>query len=289
MPWDDAIVVSAGKLRKLWDSLSELRSSLCEGRLKRTVLRPALLIVKTAQFTQFFRQVWRHNIKIAQFNWECIEHFRPIPKDPSWILGRNTGCPDRHFSWFYSAPTVNFRVSSLGYARTTFIQITASFHSPFNLRSKNTVWYTDVVVKQTTELEFCKCQTHPASYNQRLMGSLELRRSGREAYNSSSSAGSNNSGAVPTLLSTPAERGVQYKCNFAFVAVFLLVWPLLPGHCRCRGLLLHLITRNYKSAGLLWVRDRPVAETCAWQHPFTGDTFMLPAGFEPAVPARKRP
>ena len=26
---DDAIVVSAGKLRKLWDSLSELRSSLC--------------------------------------------------------------------------------------------------------------------------------------------------------------------------------------------------------------------------------------------------------------------
>jgi hypothetical protein len=30
---DDAIVVSAGKLRKLWDSLSELRSSLCERRL----------------------------------------------------------------------------------------------------------------------------------------------------------------------------------------------------------------------------------------------------------------
>ena len=46
-----------GKLRKLWDSLSELRSSLCERRLKRTVLRPALLPVKTVQFTQFFRQV----------------------------------------------------------------------------------------------------------------------------------------------------------------------------------------------------------------------------------------
>jgi hypothetical protein len=30
VPWDDAIVVSAGKLRKLWDSLSELRSSVCE-------------------------------------------------------------------------------------------------------------------------------------------------------------------------------------------------------------------------------------------------------------------
>jgi hypothetical protein len=45
------------ELRKLWDSLSELRSSLCERRLKRTVLRPTLLPVKPAQFTPFFRQV----------------------------------------------------------------------------------------------------------------------------------------------------------------------------------------------------------------------------------------
>ena len=30
MPCDDAIVVSAGKLRKLWHWLSELHSSLCE-------------------------------------------------------------------------------------------------------------------------------------------------------------------------------------------------------------------------------------------------------------------
>jgi hypothetical protein len=52
-----AIVVSAGKLWKLWDSLSELRSSLCERRLERTVLRAALLPVKTAQFTQFLCQV----------------------------------------------------------------------------------------------------------------------------------------------------------------------------------------------------------------------------------------
>jgi hypothetical protein len=51
------IVVSAGKLRKLWDSLNEMRSSLCERRLERAVLRPTLLPVKTAQFTQFFRQV----------------------------------------------------------------------------------------------------------------------------------------------------------------------------------------------------------------------------------------
>jgi hypothetical protein len=57
VPSDDAIVVSAGKLRKLWHSLSELRSSLCERQLERTVLRPALLLVKTAQFIKFFRQV----------------------------------------------------------------------------------------------------------------------------------------------------------------------------------------------------------------------------------------
>jgi hypothetical protein len=37
--------------------LSELRSSPCERRKERTVLRPALLPIKTAQFTQFFRQV----------------------------------------------------------------------------------------------------------------------------------------------------------------------------------------------------------------------------------------
>jgi len=35
VPRDDAIVVSAGKERKLWDSLSELRSSLCERRLEK--------------------------------------------------------------------------------------------------------------------------------------------------------------------------------------------------------------------------------------------------------------
>jgi hypothetical protein len=51
------IVVSAGQLRKLWDSLSALRGSLCERRLESTVLKPALFPVKTVQFTQFLRQV----------------------------------------------------------------------------------------------------------------------------------------------------------------------------------------------------------------------------------------
>jgi hypothetical protein len=44
----------------LWDSLRELRSSLCERRLDRTVLRPALSPVIIAQF---LRQVLRHTVK----------------------------------------------------------------------------------------------------------------------------------------------------------------------------------------------------------------------------------
>jgi len=57
VPRDYAIVVSAGKLRKLWDSLSELRSFLCERLLEKTFLGPVLLPIKTAQFTPFFHQV----------------------------------------------------------------------------------------------------------------------------------------------------------------------------------------------------------------------------------------
>jgi len=59
---------------KLWDSLSELRSSLCERLLQMTVLKPALLPVKTAQFTQFFHQVWRHTIKAIKELDELIKH-----------------------------------------------------------------------------------------------------------------------------------------------------------------------------------------------------------------------
>jgi len=52
---------------KLWDSLSELRNSLCERRLERAVLRPVLLPVKTAQFTLFFPSGMTSHSKIAQF------------------------------------------------------------------------------------------------------------------------------------------------------------------------------------------------------------------------------
>ena len=56
----------------MWDSLSELRSSLCERGLERTVLSPALMPVKTAQFTQFFVSGMMSYSKIAQFNWELF-------------------------------------------------------------------------------------------------------------------------------------------------------------------------------------------------------------------------
>jgi len=78
MPWDDAIVVSAGKLRKLWDSLSEMRCSVCERRLERTILRPAILPVKTLQFTRFFLQVWRLTIKTNKELDELIKHRNTI-------------------------------------------------------------------------------------------------------------------------------------------------------------------------------------------------------------------
>jgi hypothetical protein len=60
---DDAIVVPVGKLRKLWDYLSELRSSVCERRLERTVLMPAILPFQSAQFTQLFPLCMTSHIK----------------------------------------------------------------------------------------------------------------------------------------------------------------------------------------------------------------------------------
>ena len=60
-------MVSAGKLRKLWDSLSELRSSVCERLLERTILKPALLPVKTGQFYSVFPSGATSHSKIARF------------------------------------------------------------------------------------------------------------------------------------------------------------------------------------------------------------------------------
>jgi len=61
-----------------------------------------------------------------------------------------------------------------------------------------------------------------------------------------------------------------------------------PSNCSCRVLLLHLITH---SVGVLWTRDRPVAETVIYTtHKIHNRQISMPsAGFEPAVPASERP
>jgi hypothetical protein len=55
----------------------------------------------------------------------------------------------------------------------------------------------------------------------------------------------------------------------------------------------HLITLRHipQSVGLLWTRDRPVAETSTWQHKHcTTDRHPRPrVGFEPTIPASARP
>jgi hypothetical protein len=66
VPWDDAIVVSAGKLRKLWDSLSELRSFLCERRLE-----ACAIACQNCAVCSLFPSGMTSHSKIAQFNWEC--------------------------------------------------------------------------------------------------------------------------------------------------------------------------------------------------------------------------
>jgi hypothetical protein len=70
VPWDDAIVKSAGTLRKLWDSPSKLRSSLCETRLKRTVLGPSIACQNYAVYPVFPSDMTSQS-KITQFNLEC--------------------------------------------------------------------------------------------------------------------------------------------------------------------------------------------------------------------------
>jgi hypothetical protein len=60
-----------------------------------------------------------------------------------------------------------------------------------------------------------------------------------------------------------------------------------------RLFIFHLITLKHTphSAGILWTRDRPVAETSTWQHTNTHkrQTSMPPLGFEPTIPESARP
>ena len=62
VPWDDAIVVSAGKLRKLWDSLSEPRSSVWKTTWKDSS-EACVINCQNCAVYSVFRQVWSHTIK----------------------------------------------------------------------------------------------------------------------------------------------------------------------------------------------------------------------------------
>jgi len=73
VPWDDAIVVWAGKLRKLWDSLNELRSSVCVWKTtgKNCFEACAIAYKNWAVYSVFSSGMTSHS-KIAQFNWQWL-------------------------------------------------------------------------------------------------------------------------------------------------------------------------------------------------------------------------
>jgi hypothetical protein len=60
------------------------------------------------------------------------------------------------------------------------------------------------------------------------------------------------------LVSILQVVAVNYWICFSSLFPSFLVWPLLPDHCRCTGLLLHVITiSDTHSVGLLWTSDQP--------------------------------
>jgi hypothetical protein len=68
--------LSASKLRKLGDSLSELRSYLCERRLGKQFWGLRYCLSKLRSLLSFFPSGMTTHIKIAQFNWECRGRLR---------------------------------------------------------------------------------------------------------------------------------------------------------------------------------------------------------------------
>jgi len=59
--------------------------------------------------------------------------------------------------------------------------------------------------------------------------------------------------------------GIPKNCSFTLS--FSLFWHFSAYSGRCRGLLLQMTTLTQThSAGFLWARDRPVAETWTWQY-----------------------
>jgi hypothetical protein len=90
VPWDDAIVVWAGKLRKLWDWLSELCSSVGERRLEKDSSEACAIACQNCAVYSVFPSVTTPHSKIAQFNGECIGRFRKFSRSqklPSYHRG----------------------------------------------------------------------------------------------------------------------------------------------------------------------------------------------------------
>jgi len=83
---------------------------------------------------------------------------------------------------------------------------------------------------------------------------------------------------------------IKFVCKYYYFVLFV---ALLPAHCRCCGLLSHMITHNgththIQSVGFLWSRDRSVAENSTWQLTTLKTDSHAPAGFKPAIPKRER-
>jgi hypothetical protein len=87
-------------------------------------------------------------------------------------------------------------------------------------------------------------------------------------------------------------RPTSYVGVILFIS-FLDLWPLLPTHCRCRGLLLYLIilsdTNTLGRTPLYeWsARRRDLYLTTHNTHKI--QTAMPPAEFEPVIPVSERP
>ena len=63
--------------------------------------------------------------------------------------------------------------------------------------------------------------------------------------------------------------GTQFHFFFRyFLSLSFFIWPLLLTHCRCTGLLFHVITLSDTPhlVGLLWTKGQPVADTLTPKH-----------------------
>jgi len=85
-------------------AVSELRSSLCERRLERTVMRLALLPVKTAQFWQAIAQASELSFQ-SSFTQKTAQFTQGIPQFPQFTCRQHDGI----ISTRHTEPTKNWQ------------------------------------------------------------------------------------------------------------------------------------------------------------------------------------